>query len=56
MLFRCRTSHVSARAKDDEMNECDALESISTLAHELKIKNVPQTTEGSGGVADVIAA
>ena len=33
------------------IKECDAPVSTSTLAHELKTRNVPRTTDGSGGVA-----
>ena len=33
------------------IKECDAPVSTSTLAHELKTKKVPRTTEESGGVA-----
>ena len=36
------------------IKECDAPVSTSTLAHELKTRKVPRTTDGSGGV--VVAA
>ena len=44
-------SKPNAVLKDAAIKECDAPVSTSTLAHELKTRKVPRTTEGSGGVA-----
>ena len=35
----------NAKAKDDAMNECDALVSMRTQAHELNTRTGPRTTE-----------
>ena len=40
-------SNPNAKAKDDAMNECDALMYMRTQVHELNTRKVPHTTEVS---------
>ena len=47
-------SNPNAVLNDVAINECDALVSTSTLAEELKTRNVPRTTDRSGGITMVV--